>query len=232
MKHHLEEIYKINSNVFKYLQNTPWLLNRFDCYFFIIRLIRSSLKMYAASELSKYIQNDLYRPVNVFEYYSNLYNINKKTSYDPGKVEKIVCDYYNTITCTHNINKNSVIPHKHISNYVEPIKNYNFECTISKAIQINVEDTVKLIRAYKNECTREVILENNYDYFISEHELFETYVFPFENLRKQEIVEIEVIFETKGSERYQISNFLDGNEETECIAELVKPLSELSYQSD
>ncbi|EOB12795.1 hypothetical protein NBO_364g0001 [Nosema bombycis CQ1] len=106
--------------------------------------------MYFADEWLKYICCDTNKPLNFHEYHSNIYGMNIKRMYNPEELEKIVCDYYNTIVCIYNfLNREGANSHSDLK-YVEPLKNYKLECSIFKGIQFNIVNKVHRIRAYNH----------------------------------------------------------------------------------
>jgi hypothetical protein len=229
--HHLKNAYKIISTYLNSIKNiTPRLDYNLEVLFNFEEVARC-LKMYFADEWLKYICCNTNKPLNFHEYHSNIYGMNIKRMYNPEELEKIVCDYYNTIVCIYNFLNREVANSNFDLKYVEPLKNYKLECSIFKGIQFNIVNRVHKIRAY-NHLSKEILLEENLYYYKFDYTSFQTFVFPFEVMKEYKISEIEFVFSDENNKKIRISDYLCIQEEDCKIEEIGKQTSKLSLNLD
>jgi hypothetical protein len=151
--------------------------------------------------------------------------------YNPEELEKIVCDYYNIIVCISNFLNQEVANSHSDLKYVEPLKNYKLECSIFKGIQFNIVNKVHKIGAY-NHLSKEILLEENLNYYKFDYTSFQTFVFPFKVLKRYKIYEIELVFSEGKNKKIKVSDYLNIQEEGCKIEEIGKQTSKLSLNLD
>jgi hypothetical protein len=177
------------------LQEDPnWIKDKINMMLKCYKLL-DNLKKYSANELFKFIENGIARSSNLFEFYSRLYA--KKEDYNLLVLEKIICDYTNTMQ---SILKGIEVSSQYSLKTFIPLRVSEDENLLVKAFKITLKDDVKNIKVYNFE-GHEVTLIENYDYIILKSYKMSTYVIPFEVIRKHKIDKIEVILKS-GESKY------------------------------
>ena len=143
VERHFNNIYNFIKNLFDKLQEDPdWIKDKINMMLKCYKLL-DNLKKYSANELFKFIENDIARSSNLFEFYSRLYG--KKEDYNLLVLEKIVCDYTNTMQ---SILKGIEVSSQYSLKTFLPLRVSEDENLLFKAFKITLKDDIKKIKVY------------------------------------------------------------------------------------